>query len=129
MRRLQARSAQHASARSHEFKAVHLSRCGQHSGRVGSLASPRFQKLPVPTLFQEPVQQIGFLASTEQAGPELAQHAEVEPRIGQFQGEQILPVESTANGLGSLDFEDGKRVVVGSIAICLSASKNLSYLF
>ncbi len=38
----------------------------------------------------------------DEAGAELRQHAEVEPRVGQLQLQGIFPVDPAANGVGGL---------------------------
>ena len=52
----------------------------------------------------------------EQAGAELAEHGGVEPRVGQLEAEQVLPVDAGADGVGGAavgevlaELEDGDQ--------------------
>jgi hypothetical protein len=53
-------------------------------------------------VLQHDLEQVLIASSGKQAGPELAQHGEVETRIGRFQAEGILQVDPAAYRLGCL---------------------------
>ena len=70
--------------------------------RVGALPAPFADQAAFPASFQEGVEELLFGLAVDQAGAELAEHGVVEAGIGQFQGEGVLPVDATTNGIGGL---------------------------
>lgn len=52
--------------------------------------------------FEHRFQQQSFGSTGDQTGAELAEYGEVEAGIGQFQTENILPVDAAADGVGGL---------------------------
>src|SRR4051812_11681269 len=70
--------------------------------RVGALPAPLADQSEFPASFQEGVQELLFGLTVDQATAELAEHGVVEAGIGQLQGEGVLPVDATADGVGGL---------------------------
>ena len=62
-------------------------------GGVGALLSPRFEQAQPLAALQELVEEL-FGAARQQAVPEFAQGRKVEPRIGELETQEILPVDT-----------------------------------
>src|ERR1039457_6064890 len=69
---------------------------------VESVRWRRFDQVEFFEAVEQRVQQQQFGVSRDQAGAKLAQHAVVKTRIGELQGQSILPVNATAYGIGGL---------------------------
>ena len=89
---------------------------GQHVGRVGALPAPGLEQPQGLAAVQQPLQQQPLGTAGEQAGAELAEHGGVEPRVGQLEAEQVLPVDPGADGVGGravgevlAELEDGDQ--------------------
>ena len=69
---------------------------------VGALTTARLQKPGLPGSVEHASEQAlaGFMV--KQAGAELAQDAVVEARVGQVQGQKVLPVDPRPNRIGRL---------------------------
>ena len=63
-------------------------------GGVGALLSPRFEQAQPLAALQELVEEELFGAARQQAVPEFAQGRKVEPRIGELETQEILPVDT-----------------------------------
>jgi hypothetical protein len=68
--------------------------------RVGALPAPGLEQTQRLTAIQQPLQQQFLSTTSDQAGVELAQHGVVEPRVGQLETEQILPIDAGADCVG-----------------------------
>jgi hypothetical protein len=68
-------------------------------GRVGALPPRGLEQPQAPAAVQQPLEQHPRRVAVEEAGAELAEHGGVEPRVGQLQPEQVLPVDAGADGL------------------------------
>src|SRR5450755_660054 len=75
---------------------------GHYMSRIGALATTRFDQVEFFEAVEQRVQQQQFGVSRNQAGAKLAQHGVVKTRIGELQGQSILPVNATAYGIGGL---------------------------
>ncbi len=86
----------------HQLQPVQRADGGQHVRAVGALPPTRLEQAALSCGVQHAGQQALSGLVLEQAAPELAQHAVVEPGIGQVEGEQVLPVDPAPNGVGRL---------------------------
>ena len=77
-----------------EFETVEDTDRGKHVGGVGALLSPRFEQAQPLAALQELVEEELFGAARQQAVPEFAQGRKVEPRIGELETQEILPVDT-----------------------------------
>ena len=84
----------------HAFETVQGADGPEHMGGVGALPAPGAQQLQVTAQRQKGVEQMLFRASCHETAAELAQNRSVEARVGQFQSQQILPIDAAADGIG-----------------------------
>ena len=63
------------------------------------LSAPGLEQPQALAAIQQPLEQQSLRTAVEEAGAELAEHGGVEPRVGQLQAEQVLPVDAGADGL------------------------------
>jgi hypothetical protein len=74
----------------------------QNVGGVGALLAARLDQAAFAQALQHDLEQTLIASPGEQAGPELAQHGEVEARILKVQAEGVLQVDPAAHRLGRL---------------------------
>jgi hypothetical protein len=72
----------------------------QHMSRVGALPASGLEQTQRLTAIQQLIQQQSLSTTGEQAGAELAEHGVVEPRVGQLETKQILPIDPAADRVG-----------------------------
>ena len=75
---------------------------GEHVGAVGALLAARLDQAARLEALEHPVEQQVLRPARDEAGAELGQRAEVEPRIGQLEPERVLPVDAGAHRVGGL---------------------------
>ena len=85
-----------------QFQTVERAHGGEDVGAIGTAAPACFQQALFACRVEQPLEQPSARIVLEQAGAELAQHAEVDARIIQLEREQILPVDAATHGVGGL---------------------------
>jgi hypothetical protein len=85
-----------------QLQPVHLPDPAQHVGGIGPLPHPRPHQAQLTQPGQQRLQQHRLHPAGHQPGPELAQHAEVEPLIAQLQAQAVLPVQPPAHRISGL---------------------------
>ena len=86
----------------HKLQAVEAADGGQHVRAVGALAPARLEQPVLTRGVQYASQQAAHRVVVQQPAAELAQHAAVETRVGQVEGEQVFPVDPSAHGVRRL---------------------------
>ena len=74
----------------------------QHMSGVGPLPHPGPDQAELAQPGQQRLQQRRLHPAFDQPGPELAQHAEIEPLIVQLQAQAVLPVQPAPHRIGGL---------------------------
>ena len=85
-----------------EFQAVEAAHRRQDMGGVGALLATCPDQAALVQVLQHDLKQILIASPGEQAGPEFAQHGEVEARIAKLQTQGVLQVDPAAYRLGRL---------------------------
>jgi hypothetical protein len=83
----------------HEFEPVEDADRGEDVGRVSTLLPASLEQAECLAALEQLVEEQFFGTAGQQAVPEFAQDRKVEPRIGQFETQQILPVDTRPDGL------------------------------
>ena len=83
----------------HEFEPVQHPDRGEDMRRVGALLAPGGEQAQGPAALQQLVEEEFFGAPRQKAVPEFAQDRKVEPRIGQLETQEILPVDTRPDRL------------------------------
>ena len=89
-----------------QLQSVEGANGGQDRGRIGALASPCLQQPGGREARQHGLEQEQLRLAGNQSTAELRQHRGIEPGIGQLEGQSILPVDATANGVGGLVIDE-----------------------
>ncbi len=74
----------------------------QHVCAVGALLAASLDQTTMFEPLEHLVEQKVLCPARHQAGAEIAQNTEVEPRIGQFEPKGVLPVDAGPHGIGRL---------------------------
>ena len=74
----------------------------QDMRRIGPLPTARFEEALLAEEGQHRLEEEQLGRAVDQAGTKLTEHGGIEAGIGQGQGQGILPVDATADGIGSL---------------------------
>ena len=82
------------------FQAIDGADSGQDMGGIRALAAASFEPTPRATRLQEGLEESFLRAALEQARAELAEHGGIEAGIGEFEAEEVLPVDPGADGVG-----------------------------
>ena len=85
-----------------QLQPVHLPDPAEHVGGIGPLPHPRPDQAQLTQPGQQRLQQHRLHPAGDQPGPELAQHAEVEPLIVQLQAQAVLPVQPPPHRISGL---------------------------
>ena len=74
----------------------------QHVGAVGALAAARLDQAACLEMHEHPVEQQILGMASQQAPPELGEHAEVKAGVVKLEPQSVLPVDARAHGVGGL---------------------------
>src|SRR5438046_954389 len=77
------------------LEAVEVPDCGHDMGRVGALAAPRCDQPQLHQPIQEYLEGHALQVMSNQSGPKLRQHAEIEARIRQRQTQTVTPANTS----------------------------------
>lgn len=75
---------------------------GQHVGGVGALTASRLEQLARDAVLQQCIEQQMLRTPGDEATAELREDSVVKALIGQLQAEQVLHVDASTYGVGSL---------------------------
>ena len=84
------------------LEAVEVPHRGHDMGRVGALAAPRFDQPQLHQPIQEHLKGHALQVMSDQSGPKLRQHAEIEAWIRQRQTQTVFPVDTPPHRVGGL---------------------------
>jgi hypothetical protein len=84
------------------FEAVQRPDGGQHMRGIGALGPPCFEPATGFTCLKEGIEQPLGTVMGQQALTKIMQSGAVEARIRQLEAQGILPIDTTAHGIGSL---------------------------
>jgi hypothetical protein len=84
------------------FQAIDSADARQHMGRVGALPTAGFQPAALPASPQHRVQQALFGCTSQEARAKLTQDGVMEPAVGEFQTQSVLPVDAGADSIRCL---------------------------
>src|SRR5215213_1523283 len=87
---------------SDEFQKMEVMHGSQHMRAVGALLAARFDQTASLELLEHGVQQQMLCLAGDKAGPELGEHAEVEPGISQLEPQGVLPVDPGPDSVSGL---------------------------
>jgi hypothetical protein len=87
---------------SDEFQKMQVMHGRQDMGAVGALLASRSDQTAGLETLKHCVQQQMLRLASDKAGPEFGQHTEVEPGIGQFEAQGVLPVDPRTDSVGGL---------------------------
>jgi hypothetical protein len=84
----------------HELNPIQRADGGQHVRRVRPLTPPDLEQPTVTGAVDQQVEQSSLGPAEQQAGAEFAEDGVIEARIGQLQGQRVLPVDPPTHGVG-----------------------------
>ena len=85
-----------------EFQKMQVMHGPQHMRAVGALLAARLDQTAGLEPLEHGVQQQMLRLAGDKAGPELGEHAEVEPGISQLEPQRVLPVDPGPDSVGGL---------------------------
>jgi len=86
----------------HQFQPVNRADGGEDLRGVGALLTAGLEEATLLQESQQGIEQLWLDTASDQAEPEFAQHRSIEARIGQLEGQGVLPVDPAAHRVGSL---------------------------
>ena len=84
----------------HQLHPIQRPDGGQHVRRVRPLPPPGLEQPAVAGALHQQVEQSSLSPADQQAGAEFAEDGVIEARIGQLQGQRVLPVDAAAHRIG-----------------------------